>query len=767
MRNIADELRKNYERISSEEARNLYAKIHALDIHQYRNTPLDQRPRISENTPETSLRIAHDYIHTALKYLVELEGFDSQDENLRQEVSDGLLRAAQHLEKLYLNRSHDTPQRTEELYNAALAYYLAGHAPRAFVIMRGIRHGNETLSDHQLMRSMFLRELTHIRRASLTRLSQRDFEDELLAGAVRAGNVLENEAIEEALRHTLNKVYLLFFEFARTGQETQIERALDLAYLGYRIAIDQQLRHWWWLFQCTKALLIEYRESSLWSCLRPMLVSDTTGSVERYIKSAFSRTPAPVLELWSSQQHALKYLNDGQSYCLKMPTSSGKTRIAELAILQFLMDTEDQPEKKCLYIAPYRALAVEIEDTFKRSFSSIGVQVSQLYGSYDLNPAEYGLAEKTKILIGTPEKLDAFLRYTPLVSEQVGLVIVDEGHIIDSGDRGLRYELFIHRLVRRYERQGVRMIFISAVMPNVDQFSTWITGRDAASGVIDSNWRASQQMLGVISWNGRNGRVDYLYRDLERLSQDFFISNYFTPLPPADLRAARCGVARFPRKNATKADLIALAAIKAVSEGATLVFAPKISLVKKTAESVLRVVEILDQVNQHFGRLQQVLPVTIKSDEHKAKLRECIRYAQETTGHSSIIVRALERGVVVHHSGVPRGLRVCLEELVREGILHLVIATNTLAQGVNLPFKTILIHSLSQSKEHKVKPRDFWNICGRAGRATVETEGSVFLLVDATKPTKPDNPTPFKQAEAQLELYVRQTTSEQIVSIYP
>src|SRR5207245_2762969 len=108
----------------------------------------------------------------------------------------------------------------------------------------------------------------------------------------------------------------------------------------------------------------------------------------------------------------------------------------ELAILKFLRNTQNEPGKKCLYIAPYRALAVELEQNLQRSFAPIGIGVSQLYGSYDLNPAESLIVEDSRILIATPEKMDAFLRYNSDIAQQVGLVIVDEGHIIDDDERG-------------------------------------------------------------------------------------------------------------------------------------------------------------------------------------------------------------------------------------------------------------------------------------------------------------------------------------------
>ena len=506
-----------YEQAASRLYLNLYARIHARAIHRYRGTPQDQRPRISEHSAVEGRDLAHYLIVGALRYLLENEADDSSDITLRN--------AAQILEKLYIDEPSDFPARTEELYTTALAYYLAGYYPRAFVIMHGVSPSEE--SSQNLIRLMFIRQLAKIKDITLKNLSKENARDSFLANSTQQGDITEIDAINFAFEGTLNRIYSLFYEYARTGTEDLIHQALDLSSIGRQLAIDQHSQVWWWIFQCTLALLREYHRNSLWTCLQPMMDEDSSYLVQRYIKAAFYRSPWPILELWRSQSHVVEYIKDDKSYCLKMPTSSGKTRIAELAILKFLLDTQAAPGKKCIYIAPYRALAVEIEQSLSRSFQPIGVGVSQLYGSYDLNPAESLLVDESRILIATPEKMDAFLRYNPEIAQQVGLIIVDEGHIIDADERGLRYELFLHRLLRRYERNGVRTFFISAVMPDAEQFSQWITSRDSKEGVLETDWRASQLLLGILSWDGERGRVDYTYRDRDQVDQTFFIPNYF------------------------------------------------------------------------------------------------------------------------------------------------------------------------------------------------------------------------------------------------
>lgn len=745
-RSVSDD--QNFEPFDGPLYDNLYAKIHARAIHRHRQTPDDQRPRISESIAEQGHELAYDHILSGLKYLINGEADENSDKTLRN--------AAQILEKLYWNESSNLAEKASELETAALAYYLAGYYARSFVLMQGVNYS--TNNSNSLMRLMFLRDLPKIRDLVLKTLSQERFRDIFLASSVSRGDIDQIQAIHFALEGTLHRIYLLLYEYARTGKDDLIVQAIDFCNIGILLAFDQHSRDWWWIFYCSISLLREYHRNSLWTCLRPMMDDTPLNPVKNYIRAAFWRSPYPILELWRSQSHVVEKINDGRSYCVKMPTGSGKTRIAEITILKFLLDTQNEPKRKCLFVAPYRALAVELEQSLRRSFAPIGIGVSQLYGSYDLNPAESLIVENSRILIATPEKMDAFLRYNTDIAQQVSLVIVDEGHIIDDSERGLRFELFLHRLVQRFERKGTRMLFISAVMPNVDQFSQWITGRDSEDGVLTSGWQATQLLLGILKWNGQSGRVDHLYRNRKRLDGNSFISSYARAFDPELLIEAKCGCRKYPGKNAAKGVIISLAVLEAVKEGAVLIFTPVKKNVKSIAEKLIKTIELQEKINTHLGINRTVLPVNIHNKEGKNRLDRCLAYAKESTGADSIIVRALEKGFVIHDGNVPRALRVHLEELIREGILLVVVATTTLAQGVNLPVKTILVHSLSNwidDQRKQLSARDFWNLCGRAGRAMCETEGYVYILAE---------PQEENDVRLTLDHYISQTQSEEIVS---
>jgi hypothetical protein len=117
------------------------------------------------------------------------------------------------------------------------------------------------------------------------------------------------------------------------------------------------------------------------------------------------------------------------------------------------------------------------------------------------------------------------------------------------------------------------------------------------------------------------------------------------------------------------------------------------------------------------------------SPDHRGELERCAALAREHLGEDCDIATFLEEGFVVHHGSLPQAVRLALERLVRSGAVSLVIATTTLAQGVNFPIHTVLVHSLDHGKGDFVSPMDFWNICGRAGRGMRENEGQVLFFV--------------------------------------
>ena len=103
-----------------------------------------------------------------------------------------------------------------------------------------------------------------------------------------------------------------------------------------------------------------------------------------------------------------------------MPTSAGKTRVAELMIIQSLIKN---PKTKCVYVAPYRALVSEVENSFVSVFSNLGYRVTSILGSFETDAFEQYLFSESDILVLTPEKLDLLYRMHKASFKQISLII--------------------------------------------------------------------------------------------------------------------------------------------------------------------------------------------------------------------------------------------------------------------------------------------------------------------------------------------------------
>jgi len=140
-----------------------------------------------------------------------------------------------------------------------------------------------------------------------------------------------------------------------------------------------------------------------------------------------------------------------ESSVVSMPTSSGKTRIAEIVILQSLLrDTSS----KVLYIAPYRSLASEVEETLTNAFDPMGFKVTHLYGGAQITALDRNEMEIARVMIATPEKAKAILRINDEEMNSIKLVVMDEGHLLSPKTREIANEMFTEELRRIVKVNG-------------------------------------------------------------------------------------------------------------------------------------------------------------------------------------------------------------------------------------------------------------------------------------------------------------------------
>ena len=428
-----------------------------------------------------------------------------------------------------------------------------------------------------------------------------------------------------------------------------------------------------------------------------------------------------VSELWPSQAAAITggLLSSHDNLVIRTPTSSGKTRIAELAIVQQLLA---EGEARALYVAPYRALVNEVGESFSACFTDLGLSAASLAGTFEQDDGQVVLSNQARVLVLTPEKLDLLSRLSPELIKTVRLVVLDEGQIVGEGDRGRRYDLLVSRL--RTLLPDARFLFLSAVVPDQTllDFAAWL-GSDRAA--VRSGWRPAILRAAALQWRGGDGRLEF--EAGEGLDEAL---NEFSPVvikeatfEYVDARTQRVRRPRFPTDN--RGQVAAALAYELVDGGPVLISTTMPAWAVSTAEALLdRVV-----LGQAVGEATKPSFASV-SDRRNPPLAYAA--AVEWLGEDHRVTRLLSRGIAVHHGPLPDPIRTAIEDDFRNRRLDVLVATSTLAQGVNLPVRTVIMHSCWRADATggtRISPRDYWNIAGRAGRAGEETSGLVVHLV--------------------------------------
>jgi replicative superfamily II helicase len=700
----------------------LHAQAHARAILMGLRAPKSDWPSFQEGLDAQLYYAAHYQIWKALQLL--------EARQHEETAKEGLAKGAEALEFLYHDLGSDPIVRDEELYKAALAYYISGHSARSYVLMKEVTDSLENLPKHlELVDAILKKDFKNARAITLETFIKCSSPDQTITEELVKGALEEDEAISRILYYSICKAVSFYLEYVKTGDRQLFARSFRTINDCVSVARDSHFVDWWWWSFCLRFLFEEYSKASLWSHLESFADNDDTARMlKHYVRSGLRQVP-PIIELWPSQICALPMINDTsrRSFCLKMPTSAGKTRIAEFTILRFFLDSLTDPNKKCAYIAPFRSLAVEIEKTLRKNLNSLAIRVSEIYGGFELTPVDRTLIRETQVLVATPEKFDAFLRYMPEIEEDIGLIIIDEGHIVDPNERGLRFEFFLQRLLQRYKGKNCRFLFISAVLPNAKEFATWITG--SPEQLVQSEWRPSRLMLGKLSWDGRRARIDYTHLGHRAFGQDCFVPRFIEVRECKGIPGIRGRRNPFPR-DAREA--FALAALLFAREGTTLVFVPQQRQAEPFGKALLETLRIQKTLAQTRG---EVFEISYSLEAEKAQQR-CKRVIEAEMGDDSPLLDFLNSGFLIHHAGLPQRVRVAIEDLVRSEGVRLIVATTTLAQGVNLPIKTVLVRGLYRGHNDIVDPLQFWNICGRAGRAGKENEGQILFCIDTTLPGK-------------------------------
>lgn len=444
-------------------------------------------------------------------------------------------------------------------------------------------------------------------------------------------------------------------------------------------------------------------------------------------------------ELWPSQQLlGEKGVYSGASAIVQMPTSAGKTRATELVIRSaFIADRTSL----AVIVAPFRALCHEISDALRVAFRGERVSVDELTDvlqpDFDfalLFSEDFEFIGRKNVLVVTPEKLLYVLRRAPELADSIGLVIYDEGHQFDSGIRGVTYELLLTSLKRSIS-QDAQTVLISAVISNAEAIGEWLLGENptVAKGL---NLAPMQRRVAFTGWSTALGQLHFMEED-ELEADDFFVPRIVSQ-QTLKKRGKEKKVRLFPNKEDSNSIALYLG-IKLVSKGSVAIFCGRKDTVTGICEDI---VEAYDR------GMSLPMPLEVSIREEIAKLARL--YAVNLGGNASVS-RAAALGVLSHNGNTPHGIRLAVEQAMKDEDAKFIICTSTLAQGVNLPIRYLIVTSFYQAGE-RIKVRDFHNLIGRAGRAGMHVEGTILFadpdIYDGKR--SGTNNWPWKQAQQLL-----------------
>lgn len=636
----------------------------------------------------------------------EGERFDPLDED----TARAALTAARAWEGIAGLEEH--ARQAVALMTAAVDYELAGYQANASCLARRAQRGTRATQRVPLLQivgSFIERRFVLLRELESATSEAPHLSDD---GDVDAHEVRIAAATALAARGLA--ALGAYFLSGDTGRRHSASELLDMALRGF---LESAAAPEASMIAGVRSLLPVMTARSTWERLAP--VAPGAPRWQRYVKALARgggpsiRTARSVSELWPSQLRALEngLLDETRNKVIRMPTSAGKTRVAEMAMVHELVS---RPDSRCLYIAPYRALASEVERALDELLGELGFAASAVLGGSEDAGVEDVVAADDHVLICTPEKADLLLRVRPDLLGAVRVVVLDEGQVIADASRGIGYDLLVTRLRRRLP--NARFLFLSAVVPEetLEDFAHWLHA--GADDIITSQWRPAVQRLARFEWRGSRGTLRFVggeqESDLAQFLPGIVTERTFEYLNEATGRINR---RRFPDSN-NKAQLAAALAYEFVRTGPVLVFCPQTNLAESSARALLRRLELARLAGETHHDLTH--PNAVAAD-----------VAAEWLGDDHVATTLL-RGV--HHGRLPEAVRQAVEEDVRAERIRVLAATTTLAQGVNLPVRTVIIHSVwrsdSEGHRERITAREYWNIAGRAGRAVHETDGLIVHL---------------------------------------
>ena len=396
-----------------------------------------------------------------------------------------------------------------------------------------------------------------------------------------------------------------------------------------------------------------------------------------------------ISQLFPPQARALPNSLDGRNLMLAIPTASGKSLVAHITMAHRL--SNDLNGMRGVYIVPLKALASEKFRELSEICKSVDLKVGLAIGD---RSSENNFAEDSDVLVCTSEKLDSMLRSNPSLMDDIGIVVADEFHLLQEPNRGPTLEILLSRIRHRVE--SAQILALSATVGNADDLAEWLD-----ADLVKSEWRP------IALYSGTLTGLDIRYHSVESPGGDF-------SLPES--KRLDGGV----NKN-----------LHSVLDDTTeikkqmLVFVASRSSAQKEARELSKHVKSkLDSGGHNFS--DSII-------ESWGEMANSLSAREGVSATAKALANAVRGGVGFHHAGLTSSQRRVIEEGFRSGNLLCIVATPTLAQGVNLPASRVVVRdtrrwSTVAARSMPLPVMEVRQMMGRAGRPGFDEFGESFLV---------------------------------------
>jgi len=396
-------------------------------------------------------------------------------------------------------------------------------------------------------------------------------------------------------------------------------------------------------------------------------------------------------ELDPFQIEACHALENGKGVLVAAPTGAGKTIVGEFAV-----DLVINSGGKCFYTTPIKALS-------NQKFS----ELSEKYGEskVGLLTGDTSINSEAQIVVMTTEVLRNMIYSNSSTINDLKYVVMDEVHYLADKFRGAVWEEILIHL-----SEAVQVISLSATVSNAEEFGEWLQTVRGDTEVIVSEVRPVPLYQHVLFGN----RLVDLFGENHKLNPEL------TRLERDSYRQVRGTWREKPKgpKSLTRSEVIE----------------------KLDREGLLPAITFIFSRNNCDAAVRQCLAAGIRltNSQERSSIREVVAKNIKSLAEEDLVVLgyyewadALERGVAAHHAGLLPAFKVTVEELFQRGLVKAVFATETLALGINMPARTVVLEKLSKwnGEGHvAISPGEYTQLTGRAGRRGIDIEGNAVIL---------------------------------------